>query len=458
MARLNRSQLKRLREEHPDEPWLWRPDWAEGVVRGSGRAQAAMLGVMAIIFVGLSLPGVWSIPEELAKGNHVILVVLLFTIVGLGLGWVALGSLRQYLRFGPLGFALEPCPRSWGGRVGGDLQIPKGAWITGEVKFTLRCSRIRLSGSGKNRSRQESVLWEDDQRFAPAEVGGMGLVRKLPVSFIVERGGGKPSDITRGNDYIRWSMNVVVPVRGQSKPLAMGFEIPVFDRGESLEIESELSAKQQQDLEQRRQSALAEAGVQREVVAGDEVWRFHQPSAFKHTIVLIVFAGVFGAVAWFAPFLILQLAFGFFAVLMAAIVPGILWHRSELRIGDSEMELRKRGLRGWKSWRIRGDEIAALELGESMRAGTTHYMRLRAIGAPGVDPERPHPAEHFRARKARYRWRRETRDGSPPSPATRQALLDTPCFEIELAGYLQGVRAAEDVKTLLARDLGLADE
>jgi len=417
-----------------------------------------MLGAMSVIFLGLSLPGVLRIPEELAKGNKVFLVVLLFTAIGLGLGWVAAGRLRQYLKFGPLTFALDPLPGSWGGRVGGTLEIPQGAWVTGEVKFTLRSSRIRVSGSGKNRTRSESVLWEDVHRISALEAGGMGLLRKLPVSFIVERGSGKPSDAQKDNDYVRWSMNVEMPVRGQSKPLTMGFEIPVFDQGEDLQLEAELSHEEKQDLEQRRQSALAEAGVQREVVAGEEIWRFHQPTALRHSMVLFVFAGAFGAIAWFVPFWPVQIGFGFFALLMAIFIPGIIWHRSELRIGDHEVELRKRGLRGWKSWRIRSDEIASLELSQSMQAGTVYYHKLRAIGVQGVDPENPHPAEHFRARKARFRWQRETKRGGPPRPETREALLDTPCFEIDLAGYLQGVRAAEDVKALLVRDLELREQ
>ena len=457
MGQRKSSAEDRLRATYPDEPWRWRKSWETGVVAGATQLEAVFWAVFGLIFLGLSLPATLAIPEEVKQGNYAILLVLLFTAVGLGILWVALRRFSQLRRFGKLTFKLQPFPGSWGGGVGGSLVIPKGAWVTGEVKAALQCKRIRVQGAGKNRRRSEAVLWETDRKLSAQELGGMGLKRTIPIRFLVERDQGQPSDVTVDRDYVDWTVAVEVPVRGRRQPLQAEFAIPVFDCGESLKADTELSSKGKGAREEQRQDALAEAGVNRTQQGSVEVWSFHQPSARKHSLGLILFGGIFGAVAWWVPVLIMQLAFGGFALLMFAIVPGIICHRSELHVGPREVLVRRRGVRGWKSWRIPGDEIAALALTESMRAGQTRYLRLTAIGVLGVDPEKPHPAEHFKAPKARYRWKREHRNGGTPREATMNALLETPCFKIELAGYLKGTRAAEDVKLLLERRLGIAE-
>jgi len=96
VARKKQSEEERLKAEHPDKPWLWRKEWRKGEVKGSARLEAIMLGVMALAFLGLSLPATLAIPDEVKKGNYAILLVLLFSVVGLGLGWVASKRLLHY--------------------------------------------------------------------------------------------------------------------------------------------------------------------------------------------------------------------------------------------------------------------------------------------------------------------------------------------------------------------------
>lgn len=447
----------RRRETYPDEPWRWRQSWETGVVAGSTRTEVGLLLVIGLIFLGLSLPGVWAIPAEIKRGNPAILLVLLFTLVGLGFLAGAVRRFAELVRFGKIEFKLDPFPGSWGGVVGGTLVMPKGAWVTGDVSLSLRCLRRRERESSGQRHRREVVLYETDQKLTAQEMGGLGFKRTLPVRWVVERGHGEPSDGTPGQHGVDWTLTWVVPVRGRRSPLRTEFVIPVFDRGESMTVESGLSAEAKAAREARRQEALSEAGLTRVQAGGEEVWTFHQPTVKKHTVGLILFGAVFAGIAWWVPLIMMQLVFGGFALLLFALVPGILWHRSELRVGHQEIEVRRRSWRGWKSWRIPGAEIASLELAESMRAGATRYLRLTAIGVEGVDPERPHPAEHFKARKARYRWKHDQGKTGQAAEAALQALLETPCFEIELAGYLQGTRPAEEVKHLLERRLGIGD-
>lgn len=456
MAKRKLSDKERLREQHPDQPWRWRKEWSDGVVQGSARTEAIALAAFGLVFGGLSMPALLAIPEEIEKGNYAILLVLIFTLVGVGMLWAAFRRFRQHWRYGRLRFELDPFPGSWGGRCGGTLHIPKGARLTGEVEISLKCERKTVRGSGKNRRTSTQVLWETDRTLSALSLEGLGLVRSIPVEFIVERGKSLPSiEDEEENSRVEWTVGFEAPVAGQQNHLTMNFIVPVFDRGEDLKADDLLDAAGKQERQRLKEEAIAAAGGTRAMVAGEEVWSFHQPSARKHSIVLFIFAGAFAAVAWFVPVLIMQLAFGGFALLFFAIIPGIIWHRSELRLSGEGITVRKRNWRGWRQWRFAAGEIAKLELKESMRSGDERYLRLTAVGVEGVDPEKPHPAEHFKARKARYRWQRENRGGGTPSEETLNTVLSTPCFELELAGYLLGTRAAEDVRDLLAERLGI---
>jgi hypothetical protein len=108
---------------------------------------------------------------------------------------------------------------------------------------------------------------------------------------------------------------------------------------------------------------------------------------------------------------------------------------------------------GWREWRFAANEIADLTLSESMRSGNDRYLRLTAVGVRGVDPEIPHAAEHFKARKARYRWKREIKRAGEADAETTKTLLETPYFELEVAGNLRGTMAAERVRENLLATL-----
>jgi hypothetical protein len=108
------TKIKQLKENYPDEPWRWKPEWNDGEIKGSSKAEAILLTVMALAGLGLSSPAVLAIPEELKRGNYPILLALLFWVVGGGLLWVAAKRARQWLKFGTLVFRPEPLPGSWG--------------------------------------------------------------------------------------------------------------------------------------------------------------------------------------------------------------------------------------------------------------------------------------------------------------------------------------------------------
>ncbi len=433
------QQEQALRAQFPDEPWQWKPEWHDRAIKGGARGEAFMFGLFGLAFMGLSAPGVWAIPAELRKGNVLILLVLLFWAIGLWMLVLAWKRLRHHRRLGTLVFHPEPLPGSWGGFVGGVIHIPRGAELRDRVTLRLRNLRLTETGSGKSRRTNERVLWETDAALDRSKLGNSARLHDVPVLFQVPRGPGQPTDERDRKDRVVWRLQIEAPLVG-GDAVNTSFEIPVFDRGESLEptaggplLESEL----------RREPIdyLAEAGVTETREAGVRVWRFHQPGVRGGAVMLAVMTAIFGAVAWFVPVWLIKIGFGAFALLLAAMLPGMIWQRSELRLSERELEVVRTSLRGRRVKRVARNEVGDVALKESMTSGDKRYLRLTLIGVPGVDAQTPHPHEHFQARKARFRWRKR-----PDDPDTQRVLRETPRFEIEVAGYLRGTRAAEQVR------------
>ena len=438
-----------LKKSYPDEPWHWRPEWHTRLIKYSGKSEAVVLGLMGVVFFGLSISALTALPRELSRGNYALLLVLLFTLMGLGLMYFSLKGFREVLRYGTLTFRLNTLPGSWGGWVEGVVLIPKGAQAVGPIKIELACVHKKVSGAGKNRRSSEVTIWESKEIRPAAQVQGMGMIRELPVKIHVPRNSGEPTDERERRNQIIWRMKLEMPVRRQSKPLQAKFDVPVFDMGDEVEVPSSSTEEQASQLE----AAMLEAGVEVSQGADGVIWEFFQPKAKGGALVLALMVAIFGTIGWFLPVLFMKVIFMGFAFLMVAILPGLIWRRSELRLNPREVMVRKRGWRGWREWRFAANEIADLTLSESMRSGNDGYLRLTAVGVRGVDPEIPHAAEHFKARKARYRWKREIKRAGEADAETTKTLLETPYFELEVAGYLRGTMAAERVRENLLATL-----
>jgi hypothetical protein len=69
-----------MRMANPQQPWLWREDWAAGRIPASIGTRAPVLIGSAVLCFALSAPVVYAIPQEMAKHNNLILTVLFFRL------------------------------------------------------------------------------------------------------------------------------------------------------------------------------------------------------------------------------------------------------------------------------------------------------------------------------------------------------------------------------------------
>lgn len=219
---------------HPDEPWLWRQDWASGRIAG-GRPPIA-LAVIAVLWNAF----VWKVVA--AEPLRVILErkwdLLPFQIlpavligVGLHLARVAVREVARSLRFRRVSFRLETVPGVIGGRVLGRIEaagtLPAGA----ETVVGISCTRVTVSGSGRGRRTRREVVWQEERAGHGSQVFAGSL--SIPVDFTIPAGLPESSRGS-GSPYHVWKLRAHAGIPGPD--FQAEFEIPVFHTPPRQEI------------------------------------------------------------------------------------------------------------------------------------------------------------------------------------------------------------------------------
>lgn len=215
---------------HPDQPWLWRDDWAEGRARSSQGAGAAAIAVFAFLWNVVSAPVLFIVPGEVADGNTAALIGLLFPIVGVGLLIWAVRMAVRSRKFRGAAVELPVVPIRPGTRFDATLHTPFPDGPPEQLTLALSCIRRRVTGSGKNRSVRESVLWQDERRLegwdVPMDYGEAGI----PFTFDIPADA-PPTTPGSGNDRVFWRLDTHAVTPGVDYGEA--FELPVFSTDEA---------------------------------------------------------------------------------------------------------------------------------------------------------------------------------------------------------------------------------
>jgi len=287
--------------------WQNRKGWEDARIKSDAGKGALFFWGFAIIWNAISIPASLVLPRELGQDNYGALLVLLFPAVGLLLIYKAIQSTLEYRRFGRVLFTMDPFPGAIGGHVGGTIQVKnldyQRAREAQNLSVTLECVHSYVSGSGKNRSRRESIKWaERGQPKIDYAIEGVNLVFRFDVPEHLPQ-----ADVEQSGAYHFWRLGVSAEVPGID--LNRSYNIPVFATGEtSRSIGHDISA---QAAAARRQEADAAGlaiasgrfdieGLSRAMRLRQEGSRIHLKFPMFRNRVLTVFAAVFAGGFGFA--------------------------------------------------------------------------------------------------------------------------------------------------------------
>ncbi|HEX6086493.1 MAG TPA: hypothetical protein VF266_18335, partial [Thermoanaerobaculia bacterium] len=229
---VNWGEQARLRAQHPDEPWLWRRDWAERAVRESPEFGGWCLWAFTVIWNLFSFP-LWFVVRWQWPMEAPMIMAAAFPLAGAGLFLLAIYQTLRRVKYGTSLCRLERSPIALGSTLRGELEVRLHETPPAGFALRLACVRRTVTGAGKNRSTHERILWQDEQTVTHGVMPSPHGVRvpfRFDVPFDCE-----PCDSTNPNDTVLWRLHATAEVPGIDYESA--FELPVFrteDAGDDL--------------------------------------------------------------------------------------------------------------------------------------------------------------------------------------------------------------------------------
>lgn len=276
-------------------PWLDNKKWTENKISSGANFVQYILWGFAIFWNLLSLPILLDYQGILEKAERepMTFIAFLFPLIGLGLIFMALRSTLRWRRFGATPLILDPFPGSLGGHVGGcvDTNI---AFNTGlKCAVSLSCIESYMSGSGKDRKRQESVIWQSDGFCSVASIArGSSFTFRFNVPDHLPE-----SDLEQHNRYNLWRVSMHAELKGSD--FIRGFVIPVFTTNGQLSRIRSGTEDHQATLASATQGVESVADV-RSVSGGVQVWfaAFQRPT---QGIVMLIIGLIFSSIGILIP-------------------------------------------------------------------------------------------------------------------------------------------------------------
>ena len=367
-----------LRQLYPEEPWRWREEWAEGRVPASSKANMIGTSVFAIFWNLISLPLLFIVPEEIRGGNLLASIGLLFPAVGAGMALWALRLFVQWRKFGHSVFEMAEVPGVTGGLLQGQILTGTHIQPQEDIRLTLNCVERRTTGSGKNRSTSETILWQDTQLIWQETLDYRSRGCAIPVRFGIPYHA-TPSDLSPGG-RILWRLETAVPVRGVD--YAAQFEVPVFTTEQSAEdFETDSDSQREDQVPVDRESQLREAGIVTATLPEGKRFLFrrarHVGAATGLTLFFFIWSGAILLMHHLGAPLFFPIVFGLFDLLL-------LWGMLELWLSVRRVEIARQGLSFSGSLlglgrrrTVSAEEITGFKAIRGMQAGNHLYYRIQ---------------------------------------------------------------------------------
>lgn len=215
-----------LQQKYPNQPWLWRQNWATGKINSIESKNLLYTWVAVIVWNAFSWVVFINIILRMEeKSNLVFVLVGLFPLFGIFMLISAIRETIRWKKFGQSIFEMRSVPGVIGGKLEGNIYSGLKETPSGGVMLTLSCINRITTGAGKNRSVREKVLWEEKQNvnsgYLTQYMGG----KIIPVSFNI------PTHCISTNNenpqnLIIWRLRADASVPGIDYKAV--FEVPVF--------------------------------------------------------------------------------------------------------------------------------------------------------------------------------------------------------------------------------------
>lgn len=211
----------------------------QGVIVDRSGATGVGLLIFALVWSAIAFPAGFLIPHDHDVPIWAFALAMLFPVIGVFLLIAAAYQLLRRHKYGASRLMLDHIPVATGTTFRGDVdthvqQVPENGF-----GLRLMCIRRVVSGSGKNRSMNETVLWADEQTVSSGAAMRNPLGTRIPFTFTIPDDA-RPTDERNSSDSIVWRIAVKAEMTGID--YAADFQFPVLSTGEHPHAPLEFAA------------------------------------------------------------------------------------------------------------------------------------------------------------------------------------------------------------------------
>ncbi len=376
-----------LRAAHPDEPWKWHEEWADGRIRSARGSETRFLWGFAILWNLISTPLMLALSGEITeKENYGALIGLLFPIVGIGLLVAAVRKTIQARKFGDCLFLMDRVPGVLGGEVAGTVVFPRGLSGSEPVSVKLSCIREVKQRSGKSTSTSEHVEWNIERPAILLTPTGDGAGHSARLLFSIPYDS-SPTGRIDANRRIFWKLEANAAVPGVD--FATSFEIPVYKtQASSPQKTEELLRSEEMLAETQPMTPLDQTIVSMgPSAAGGTEFVIRSSKGVSGKLGALILALIFGGIALLlgyaeAPFL-LPLVFGGIALLILLLLLFNAFGESRIVVEDGYVSVRNSLFGITRGRRISCSNIAKIGITGNASTGQRGYYSINLTGQDG---------------------------------------------------------------------------
>jgi hypothetical protein len=377
-------EVEERKAANPDEPWLWRPEWAAGRIECSPRRKMWTAWAFATFWNVVSVPAsVLAVREALQSGEYMPLLALMFPAVGLGLLVWALRETVRLRKYGITVFELAHLPGVIGRGIGGLIRT--NVLLTPENGFevSLTCLNRVTRGSGKHRSTAESIRWQEKVTVTDFQRDLERAGTMVPVAFRLPSDA-DASDDSKPEDQIIWRLEVSADVPGVD--YLARFDIPVFRPPESaMPLSPETLATMERSAGEYRQPADSRIRV---TASSERTEVVFPPArnvgpAIGLTVFLALWIGIVMLIQRLDAPLIFSVTFGFFAFVLLVVALNLWFGASRVLIESDTVRVTSGLVFASRTRALRSQDIEDVKVTVGMQSGKTAYHRLTMVTAAG---------------------------------------------------------------------------
>jgi hypothetical protein len=360
------GEAARLRAQHPQEPWLWRRDWADRSVRETEELGGWCLWGFTIVWNLFCVP-LWFLVRWQWPMEAKTFLMAAFPVSGALLFLLAVYQTLRRTKYGVSLCRIERSPIPVGSTLRGELDVrlrelpPAG--------FALRLASVHrtVTGSGKNRSVNESILWQDEQTVTHGAMPSANGLR-VPFRFDIPWDC-KPCDLSNPSDTVLWRLHASAGVPGIDYEAA--FELPVFRTEDAHD-----------ELASRPHTAASWQPPREITVGGNEIVVRSGGRLSDWIGYLLFFVIWYGALFLFrrlgAPLWVLIL-FGAFAGIFIVLAVDLLLGRTRLTADRHTLTIHRTWLGIGRRQTIPASDILRIEERVGVSVGNRAYHAVRAV-------------------------------------------------------------------------------